>query len=117
MRISMRSRLWSHRLLLIASLVTFASTAAAESVKLQATIEAGANDRTDVPVCVVIEVPESLAKVTSVDLSTAKDVWPVGQLTGLSLQVDNKDAKPAAKGHVKRELHLVVKDLKAGKSA
>ncbi|MEQ8789162.1 MAG: PmoA family protein [Pirellulaceae bacterium] len=83
----------------------------AEIYPLRVEISAGQIDRQQTPVCVLVEIPESLDKVVAVPFA---DSDLIGQLTAPGLASGQVEA--AGKGMMVRELHLIVPKLAAGKT-
>jgi hypothetical protein len=77
--------------------------AAGESIEL--TVEAGQHDRTNTPVCVLVDLPN---EVKSVMLTGGEGKQLPGQLTAPGLLNDSAQGK--------RELHFILPSLAAGKS-
>jgi hypothetical protein len=80
-------------------------------IVLQLTVFAGKHDRVNSPASVSIGLPESLAEVRTVLLKAADGKEIVGQLTEPSVV---SASGPGRKGEVRRELHFIVPELKAG---
>lgn len=83
---------------------TAGAPAAGESIEL--TVAAGQHDRTNTPVCVLVDVPD---KVKAVMLTGSEGKQLPGQLTAPGLLNDSAQGK--------RELHFVLPSLAAGQSA
>jgi hypothetical protein len=93
--------------------VFVALPAFAETKTLQVTVSAGQFDRENVPVKVIVTLPEALKAAKAVTLADAEGNKLAGQVTGLGLLASGAKA---ADGQVARELHFVVPKLKAGQT-
>jgi len=80
-------------------------------IVLQITVLAGKHDRLNVPARVLVTLPESVAEVRSVVLKAPDGTEVMGQLAAPGLLSPSKGAR---KGEVRRELHFIVPELKAG---
>lgn len=102
-------------LLVFSALLCVAAPAAAgeEAPVLRLTVEGGKEDQTNVPVRLPLTVPKAQAKITNVVVKTPAGMLP-GQLTGPSIVTEW--VAPAAADLVRRDLHFIVPQLKAGGS-
>lgn len=87
------------------------SSADAAEIKWTVQVEAGATDRVQTPVTVLVTVPKEQAEAKFVEL-TGDNLKLVGQLTQPSLLSKVSESRPDA---LPRELHFVLPELKAGK--
>ncbi len=83
----------------------------AEQVEFDIVVKAGKHDYKQVPVCVPLNVPKSCAKVTVATMEGEVAVVG-GQLTVPALTTES--VLVAGKGTVRRDLHFILPELKAG---
>src|SRR5262249_23056127 len=107
-----RTAMIRHTALVCIALCLTARTQA-ETKTYELTVAAGDQDRTNVPVSVLLGLPPSLEKAASAIVDTGDGKKLPAQVTGLGLL-----ASPAAAGNlVTRELHFILPSLKASSSA
>jgi hypothetical protein len=99
------------RLLVSAALVLLCQgTATADNFRCTLVISAGRYDRTNVPVCVPLTLPRTIAPTTTATVKGDDGLLP-GQLTAPGILTES--IKPSAKRHVRRDLHFILPNLKA----
>jgi hypothetical protein len=91
---------------------TQAVPCAAESKTYQLTVAAGDQDRTNVPVTVLIPLPASLAKAQSAVVQDSSGKALPAQLTGIGVL----SKTPAGGDSVAKEVHFILPSLKANAS-
>ena len=100
----------SRLVMFLAAAACLTSSLSAESKTLHLEVGPAKADRTNVPVKVVVSLPQQLDNVKTAQLTIGNEkVW--GQLTGLSLLHNEGEA---ASGETLRELHFVLPEAKAG---
>jgi hypothetical protein len=85
----------------------------AEEKTITITVTAGKHDCKDIPVCVPLSLPKTLAKVESAQCGEEKAAF-LGQLTAPGITTEH--IKPADKDSVRRDLHFILPSLKSGAS-
>src|SRR5262249_44197348 len=76
------------------------------------TLTAGKHDYRKVPICVPLQLPEALARTRHTLLMVEGSIVAWGQLTAPGIITEG--AKAFGDGPVRRDLHFVVPNLKAG---
>ncbi|MCA9246735.1 MAG: PmoA family protein [Planctomycetales bacterium] len=110
MMLSLRS--FSCAVATTAAILCFAApTRAADDLKI--TIEAGQHDRRQTPVSTVVELPQSWADQQALRLAAADGRQFTAQLSEPALL---SNAPAAQEGHIRRQLTIVIDELKAGQS-
>lgn len=97
----------------VAASVLAAVPAWGASKSLQVTVSAGQSDRENVPVKVIVTLPETLKNANMATLEDAEGNKLTGQVTGLGLLAP---ATTTAEELVARELHFIVPMLKTGQT-
>jgi hypothetical protein len=107
-----------HRLLFVALLasLTAPQLGFAQPAKIQITVTGGKEDARNVPVLLAMEVPPGMAKDVHVSLKSDAKGQPTiaGQLTAPDLVTETIPLKD--RGLVRRDLHFILPELKAGAS-
>ena len=101
---------WTRAVLFALVCLIPSATFAAEN-EIRLAIKAGEHDRTNVPVSVLVEVPEGWGKVSTTGFESEEGAHFDAQVSAPALLSNQREAKP---GHIWRQLSLVVPELKAG---
>ncbi len=100
-------------IVLVAWILAAAPAPAASVYVCPIKLEAGKQDRKNEPVCVLLELPSTLAQARLAEVHGSQGAVLPGQLTDPGLLAEQKTAP---EGKVARELHFILPQLKAGET-